>query len=259
MVSGAAPLMAFVVVTCGSAIRGGDAMVRAARTHREDAHVEGPAAQLGVVLCGSSGEAGRCAAGGVAARSLCSSGGGNASRCGQAKRRAARRAGARAWNAWCAGERVLRRVARRAMRGERVRSSSGSRGAVARWAARPRGARAGRRRVPRVEGKGGAEQARARVGSSELSGRRRARSWPCAAERKGERKEREGRRKEKGKEKWKRGKAGKKKKRGRERERERVRRRRSRRAVERGRQAAERCGTGRQQGKRGGVRSAEKK
>ena len=46
-------------------------------------------------------------------------------------------------------------------------------------------------------GKGGAEQARARVGGSELSGRRRARSWPCAAERKGERKEREGRRKKK--------------------------------------------------------------
>jgi len=110
-------------------------------------------------------------------------------------------------------------VARRAVPGERVRSSGGSRGAVARLAARPRGARAGRRRVPRVEGKGGAEQARARVGGSELSGRRRARSWPCAAERKGERKEREGRRKEKGKEKEKMKKRGKgKKKMGRERE-----------------------------------------
>jgi len=49
-----APLMAFVVATCGSAIRGGDAMVRAARTRREDEHMEegGPAA---VFLLASSG------------------------------------------------------------------------------------------------------------------------------------------------------------------------------------------------------------
>ena len=80
-----APLMAFVVATSCSAIRGGDAMVRAARTHREDAHVEGPAAQLGVALRGSSSEAGRCAAGGIAARGLCSSSGGTAVLCGQAK------------------------------------------------------------------------------------------------------------------------------------------------------------------------------
>ena len=58
-----APLMAFVVATCGSAIRGGDAMVRAARMHREDAHVEGP---QGAVL-------GEAAALCVAARGLCRS------------------------------------------------------------------------------------------------------------------------------------------------------------------------------------------
>ena len=52
-----APLMAFVVAMCGSAIRGGDAMVRAARTHREDAYVEGPGAQLGVASRGPSDEA----------------------------------------------------------------------------------------------------------------------------------------------------------------------------------------------------------
>ena len=107
-------------------------------------------------------------------------------------------------------------VGRSGTGGGRRRAVSGG---LARWAARPCGARAGRRRVPRVEGKGGAEQARARVGGSERSGRRRARSWPCAAERKGERKEREGRRKEKGKEKEKMKKRGKgKKKMGRERE-----------------------------------------
>ena len=56
----------------------------------EDEHVEGPAAQLGIALRGSSGEAGRCAAGGVAACGLCSSGLEAVALCGQAKRRAAR-------------------------------------------------------------------------------------------------------------------------------------------------------------------------
>ena len=51
----------------------------------EDTHVEGLAAQLDVTLRGSSGETGRCAASGVAARGLCGSGGETAALCGQAK------------------------------------------------------------------------------------------------------------------------------------------------------------------------------
>jgi hypothetical protein len=57
-----APLMAFVVATCGSAIRGGDAMVRAARTRREDEHVKegGPAAVFRLTSTGARAARRRC-------------------------------------------------------------------------------------------------------------------------------------------------------------------------------------------------------